>query len=173
VIGIDPNAAGMRDASRLAARRPEKGGLPNAVFVLAAAQNLPAELGGRIDELQIAFPWGSLLRGVACAEPWLVDAVHRVLRSRAEVRILLSVTERDAGIGLPLLHAGSLDELAARYRVLGFTQIEARAATRADVSESGSGWARRLDIPRRRPAWCLRLRAPDVSAGTAGGGGDV
>jgi 16S rRNA (adenine(1408)-N(1))-methyltransferase len=173
VIGIDPNAAGMRDASRLAARRPEKGGLPNAVFVLAAAQNLPAELGGRIDELQIAFPWGSLLRGVACAEPWLVDAVHRVLRSRAEVRILLSVTDRDSTLGLPVLDARSVAALAATYRALGFAPIEARAATSGDVRESGSGWARRLDVPRRRPAWYLRLQAPDQSAGTAGGGGDV
>jgi 16S rRNA (adenine(1408)-N(1))-methyltransferase len=173
VIGVDPNAAGMRDASRLAARRPEKGGLPNALFVLAVAENLPAELDGRIDELQVALPWGSLLRGAARAEPWFVDAMHRVLRWGAEVRIMLSVTDRDSALGLPVLDARSLEALAATYRALGFTPIEARAATPDDVHELGSGWARRLDIPRRRPAWYLRLRAPDRTTGTAGGGGDV
>ena len=171
VIGVDPNAAAMRDASRLAARQPRKGGLPNTLFVLAAAESLPVELQGRVDELQIVLPWGSLLRGAVCVEPWLVDAMHRILRPGAEICMLLSVTERDAVMGLPALSVESLDAFAARYLALGFTPIEARAATLDDVQRAGSGWARRLDIPRRRPAWWLRLRAPDQRAGTAGGGG--
>ena len=148
---------GMREASRLAARRPERGGLPNALFVLAAAENLPTELDGRIDELQIALPWGSLLRGVACAEPWLVDAMHRVLRPAAEVRILLSVTDRDSALGLSVIDARSLDALAATYRALDSSRTRC-ARRRGRRRASGSGWARRLDIPLRRPAWYLRLR---------------
>ena len=163
----------MRDASRLAARQPRRGGLPNALFVLAAAEALPVELDGRVDELRIMLPWGSLLRGAICAEPWLVDGMHRLLGPAAESLMLLSVTERDAAMGLPVLDLQSLDALAGIYGTLGFTLLEARAATAEDVRDSGSGWARRLDIPRRRPAWWLRLRAPGPPAGTAGGGGDV
>ena len=44
VVGVDANAAGMATASRRAAARPARGGLPNALFVLAAAEALPAEL---------------------------------------------------------------------------------------------------------------------------------
>lgn len=163
----------MRDASRLAARQAKKGGLPNALFVLAACENLPAELDGRVDEMRITLPWGSLLRGAICAEPWLVDGMHRLLRPCAEVRMLLSVTERDATMGLPVLDAGSLDGLAHTYRTLGFKPLEVRAASLEDARESRSSWVRRLDIPRRRTAWWLRLRSPEPYAGTAGGGGDV
>jgi 16S rRNA (adenine(1408)-N(1))-methyltransferase len=173
VIGVDPNAAAMRDASRLAARQPKKGGLPNALFVLAAAENLPSELDGRVDELWITLPWGSLLRGAVCAEPWLVDGMHRLLRPGAEVGMLLSVTQRDASMGLPVLDAGSIHALATTYRTFGFTPLDARAATLEDVRESGSSWARRLDIPRSRPAWRLRLRVLDQTAGTTGGGREV
>ena len=38
VIGVDANAAGMAEASRRAARR---GALPNALFVVAAAEHPP------------------------------------------------------------------------------------------------------------------------------------
>jgi len=38
VIGIDANAAAMADASRRAARRAQ---LPNALFVVAAAEHPP------------------------------------------------------------------------------------------------------------------------------------
>jgi hypothetical protein len=163
----------MRDASRLAARQPNKDGLRNALFVLAAAEHLPSELDGRVDELRITLPWGSLVRGAVCAEPWLVDGMHRLLRPGAVVKVLLSVMERDAAMGLPSLDAGSLDVLAGTYRTLGFTPLEARAATFEDIRESGSSWARRLDIPRSRPAWWLRLGVPEPTPGTAGGGGDV
>ena len=37
VVGVDASAAAMAEASRRAGRRPERGGLPNALFVVAAA----------------------------------------------------------------------------------------------------------------------------------------
>ena len=39
VLGLDANAAGMAEASRRAARSGRRGGLPNAAFVLAAAES--------------------------------------------------------------------------------------------------------------------------------------
>ena len=38
VVGIDASAAGMADASRRAARSVPRGGVPNALFVVAAAE---------------------------------------------------------------------------------------------------------------------------------------
>ena len=46
------------------ARPPARGGRPNALFVVAAAEAPPRELIGLADEVRILFPWGSLLRGV-------------------------------------------------------------------------------------------------------------
>lgn len=149
----------MRDASRLAARRTDRGGLPNALFVLAAAENLPVELNGRVSELSITLPWGSLLRGTVCAEPWLADAIRRIVRPGGEVRLLLSVTERDAAMGLPTLDPTSVEALARAYGGCGLEPIEWRAATAEDVRQTDSTWARRLEIPRHRLAWWLRLRA--------------
>jgi 16S rRNA (adenine(1408)-N(1))-methyltransferase len=41
VIGVDASAAAMAAASRRAAARPARGGLPNALFVVAAVESLP------------------------------------------------------------------------------------------------------------------------------------
>jgi hypothetical protein len=161
----------MRDASRLAARQPGKGGLRNVLFVLAAAESLPAELNGRVNEVQVTLPWGSLLHGAARGEPWLIDALYRVLRTGARIDMLLSVNGRDAAMGVPMLDAESVRVLAARYAACGFAPVDIREATLEDVQRTGSGWARRLDIPRGRPAWRLLLQAPDRRLGTTEGEG--
>ena len=61
-----------RDASRQrlsrvptaaqARRKPARGGAPNALFIVAAAEALPEPLTGIADEITINYPWGSLLR---------------------------------------------------------------------------------------------------------------
>jgi 16S rRNA (adenine(1408)-N(1))-methyltransferase len=174
VVGVDPNADAMRVASRGAARPPAKGGLPNALFVVAAAEHLPAELDGRFHELHVTLPWGSLLRAAVCAEPWLMEAAQGLVRPGGELHMLLSVTERDAATGLPMLDTESVGELAAAWAAGGFEPGEVRRATAEDVRATGSSWARRLDIPRRRHAWRLRLRRREgPAAGTSGRGADV
>jgi len=85
----------MAEASRRAARSARKGGLANAIFVVAAAESLPAELDGAATVVTLHFPWGSLLRGVAAAEPWLAAALVRVTRPGALVDAFVSVTPRD------------------------------------------------------------------------------
>jgi hypothetical protein len=55
-LGIDASADSLIDVSRKAG--------PNAAFLVADARSALTELQGRIDELQITLPWGSLLRWV-------------------------------------------------------------------------------------------------------------
>lgn len=147
----------MRDASRRAARAPRSGGLPNAMFVVAAAETLPTELAGRVDQMRITLPWGSLLRGVLGAEPWLAGTLRDVLRPDGHLTMLLSVVPRDAVPGLATLDEPALSALVGGWHDAGYRVTDARAATSQDVEESGSSWARRLAIPARRPAALLRL----------------
>ena len=41
IVAVDANAAAMAVASRRAAASPRRGGLPNALFVVAAVESLP------------------------------------------------------------------------------------------------------------------------------------
>jgi 16S rRNA (adenine(1408)-N(1))-methyltransferase len=67
-IGVDADASGLREASRRAAAPARKGGLPNVLFLVGDASEALRLLEGRVDEVRITLPWGSLLRAVLQGE---------------------------------------------------------------------------------------------------------
>jgi 16S rRNA (adenine(1408)-N(1))-methyltransferase len=100
-IGVDADPTRMRRASQHAPA--------NAIFVVAAAESLPAELDAAVSELTVHFPWGSLLRGLVAPSPTVLDSLGRVLRPGATLTALLSIGDRDGGTPLG---AGSIDRAA-------------------------------------------------------------
>jgi hypothetical protein len=73
--------------------------------------------------------------------------------------VLVSVTERDAPARLrhELVGTEALMPFAASLRHEGLAVV-CREATAGDVQELGSTWAKRLGIPRRRPACVLEAK---------------
>jgi 16S rRNA (adenine(1408)-N(1))-methyltransferase len=157
VIGIDASAAGMAEASRRAARPARKGGLPNALFVVAAAEALPAELDGCADALTVHFPWGSLLRGLLSANATVLCGLARVTRPGADLTLLLSVTPRDNVPGMAALDEAALRSLAGSYANHGLALTDVRPATMDDLDRSHSTWAKRLQAEATRAVWCVRF----------------
>lgn len=148
----------MREASRRAARSPLHGGLPNALFVVAAAESLPDELQGFADDVTVHFPWGSLLRGVVQAEPSILDGLLRVTRPGGSISMLLSVTEHDSESGFAPLDGAAVEALAPRYAEHGLRLAEGRPATSPEIAGAHSTWAKRLAAGPRREVWLLRFK---------------
>jgi tRNA G46 methylase TrmB len=71
VVGVDTSA----DALRAASRPAKKGGVSNTLFVIADAREALESLHGRIDDLRITLPWGSLLRPILEGEEAFALAV--------------------------------------------------------------------------------------------------
>lgn len=151
VVGMDADAAGMADASRRASRR--RRGVPNALFVVAAAESPPEGLRGLAGSLTVQFPWGSLLRGVLGRDDAVLGGVAELLAPGAEGTVLLSVVPRDGVPAMPPRH-----ELAAAYACQGLDLVEARPATPEEVAGSHSSWAKRLRAGTNRPVTLIRLR---------------
>ena len=159
VIGIDPDAQAMADSSRRAAANPRKGGLPNALFLVASAEDLPGPLATLTDEVTIVLPWGSLLRSVLTADEQLLFKLRALLTPHGEAAILVSTTDRDAAsAGIKLANAADAQRLACRLESAGLQLVECREATESDVSRLSSAWGKRLGVPQRRTAWLFRLR---------------
>jgi 16S rRNA (adenine(1408)-N(1))-methyltransferase len=171
---VDASAAAMAEASRRAGRRPKRGGLANALFVVAAAEALPPELNGLADLVTVHFPWGSLLRGLLAPDPAVLGGLARIMRPGGTLRLLVSATARDAGAGVAPLQESDLATLAGDYAGHGLAVVKARPATLADVAASHSTWGKRLGAGRHRPAWLLearlRARAGSAELGQAGAG---
>jgi 16S rRNA (adenine(1408)-N(1))-methyltransferase len=62
-IGIDVQRRALEKVSERIHRKPERGGLPNVLFVQAPVEELPSELDDVADEIHIHF------RGQACFAP--------------------------------------------------------------------------------------------------------
>jgi 16S rRNA (adenine(1408)-N(1))-methyltransferase len=172
VVGVDASAAAMATASRRAAAGPRRGGLPNALFVVAAAEALPCELDGVADLVTVHFPWGSLLRGLLGAGPATMTGVARLMRPGATLSVLLSSTARDRGAGVEPIGEATLQALTGAYGRYGLGVAEVRPATPSDVAAAKSSWGKRLGAGARRPAWLLRARLEDKDAPSPRGGAD-
>ena len=161
VIGVDAAAAAMTDASRRAARR----GLANALFFGAGVAELPGTpLAGRADLVTIAFPWGSLLRGVLGLDAAALAGVAALPCRDGEVDVLVSVVPGDHVAGLERLDAMLEPSIRAAWLAAGLELRSMRRATTAEIVASGSSWARRLQAGTRslgqpievvRPVWRL------------------
>ena len=157
-IGVDADVASMAEASRRATRGVRRGSLANALFVAAAAESLPAELDGIATALTVHFPWGSLLRGLLCADPAILAGITRMTRPGAAVTLLLSVTERDHVAGMDAFDGDVIERIGRCYVAYGLALAEGRPATAEDLAATHSTWAKRIGAGARRPAWLVRFR---------------
>jgi 16S rRNA (adenine(1408)-N(1))-methyltransferase len=152
-IGVDADAAAMRDASRRAARPPAKGGHPNALFVPAAVERLPRELGGLAALVTVTLPWGSLLRGVVAPEEPVVAALAELLGPGGRLELLVSAAPDDRVMPGVVLDEAWARRLGVAYAPFGLVLCGVGRATADSTAATDSAWARRLAIPARRDAW--------------------
>ncbi len=177
MIGLDASAAAMAEMSRRAARPRSKGGLPNLLFAVSAAECPPHDLCGRVDEVTVLFPWGSLLRGLLALDPAAAGGLAALLAPAGIVRALVSIADRDrAATDLRPLSAADRDDLARRWAKFGLSVVAFTPASDEEVLASGSSWGRRLRAGERarsrdsitdRAVWRIELRhqTPRVSIG--------
>ena len=170
VLGIDASATAMAESSLRAARPIRRGGLPNALFVVAAAERPPAELCAVADEVTILFPWGSLLRGVLALDEGLDAAagIAGLVAPGGAVQALVSVDPRDR-LAIPVPNPAHRAGLAARWARRGLTLTRFEPAEPDEIDATGSSWARRLAAGRERRVWRLeltRIEGPMVPMGT-------
>jgi 16S rRNA (adenine(1408)-N(1))-methyltransferase len=90
VVGLDASPDAMRRTAARAAAKPARGGLPNALFVWAAAEQLPAELTA-IDEVHVLMPWGSLLRSFVAPDGAVLAGITAACTPGARFLITLNL----------------------------------------------------------------------------------
>lgn len=143
-IGLDANAAAMAETSRRAAGPARKGGLANALFVLAAAEAPPEELRALAARVTVLFPWGSLLRGCFGEDASVAEGIAGLLAPDGTLELLLAPADRDGLDGLPTDAAAVIAAATGTFDAVGLRLVEGRTATDVEVRASGSTWARRL-----------------------------
>ena len=82
IIGVDACRENLRESSRSR--------VPNILFVIASAQNLPCELNGLVSHVTINFPWGSLLESLLAADAALTSGLSSISKQGAQIDIHLN-----------------------------------------------------------------------------------
>ncbi|MBI5963202.1 MAG: class I SAM-dependent methyltransferase [Chloroflexi bacterium] len=82
VIGVDSCRENLHEYSRAK--------LPNLLYIIASAQNLPQELSGLVSHVTINFPWGSLLESLLAGDIRLIRGLESISRSVTTVEIRLN-----------------------------------------------------------------------------------
>ena len=136
-IGVDLCEANLRHASRAAA--------DNALFVVADALALPAELGRVATHVTVNFPWGSLLRGLLAGHQGLLAGLAAVARGGATLDIRLNAGAL-AETGWTL-EAGS-ERVAAVLRDAGVGVRATSVLGPAELRRWPTTWAKRLAFGR-------------------------
>jgi len=155
-IGIDAEPRALEKISEKIHRRPEKGGLPNVLFVHAPVEDLPTELDHVADEIHIHFPWGSLLRAVAFGDERVLSGLRRIAAPGASLEILIGVDHQRDEAEVRRLRLPPLTEeyvrssLVPRYTRAGFEVRESGILLRSRWPPVETTWARRLSQSDRR-----------------------
>src|SRR5919202_541515 len=124
-IGFDPVASALASSSLSAARKPERGGVPNALFVVATAEDPPGE-------------------------PDVLRSLARISRPGARIRIVLNneIFEDPVPLDAAELPEATVDyaltELEPQYARAGIHLEEARLLDEDEVKRLRTTWARRL-----------------------------
>ncbi|MCW2497806.1 class I SAM-dependent methyltransferase [Jatrophihabitans sp.] len=153
VVGVDAAPAQLQRASTSAARKPAKGGLPNALFAQASAEQLPAALGP-VDELHVLMPWGSLLRGCLAGET-VLPSLRAVAAPAAALLITLNLHAwrppvAEVGSSIEPTPASVLDGLAGLYAAAGWRIETASYLDEAGIAALATSWGRRLHSTREQ-----------------------
>lgn len=157
-VGIDLCEANLRRAARAAG--------DNTIFLVADALALPATLARVADAITVAFPWGSLLRGLLNGDPGLLAGLRALGRPGATISVSVN--------GGAFAEAGwDADTGGERIRdVLGAAGFEVgacRVLGPAELRQLPSTWAKRLAFGRdpravRIEARLIASAVPDAGA---------
>ena len=167
-IGVDANAKPLEKISMKATRKPAKGGLPNAMFLQAAIEDLPDELSGVANEIHIHFPWGSLLKAVTTADANVLSSLRRIAAPDCLIEIVIAIDpERDRTeierLGLPELTPVFLHSyLFPKFAAVGFELLGHGRLNPAEWSRLETSWARRLQGGSARTVWAFVFQAGDT-----------
>jgi hypothetical protein len=163
IIGIDPHNKGLDKSSARVYKKASKGGLDNALFVLANIEALPKELNNIANQVFINFPWSGLLKGIVLVEDDTWRNIKRICKTGAYIDILFSYQQNgEIGeaekLGIPFLDLPYItDIMAPKLAEKGFRVTETRTVDPEKIKDYPSSWAKKLGYGRDRTYYYLRL----------------
>ena len=161
-IGVDADLSSLSEYSRKSQRKPERGGVPNLLYVVSSVEDLPPELDGIADRVTAHLPWGSLLVGIVQADAEVLAGLARVGKPGSELEFLIGYSRKYEEFemrrrALPDLSLAFVDErMAPGMAEAGLRMVERRILTNEELKAIPLTWGRRLAHGRERETFLIR-----------------
>ena len=171
-IGLDANGENLQEVSSKVTRKPARGGVPNALFVVAPVESLPDELRGLADTITINYPWGSLLAALARPDDHILQSIVSMAKPGATLTALLNYSVFQDSDYVERLGLPELDEdyvrsvLVNKYRSAGLDIQRFEFLTR-EVPHRTS-WGQSLILGGGRETLIIEATVTTSSEGDAG-----
>ena len=162
-IGIDPVEKQLQKYSRDSVRKK----LKNVLFVVESAENLPMELEGRADVVNVILPWGSLLNYVANCDAVVIEGIKTMLKpdereaegKKGRLNLLFGYAEKSEPTETDRLNLERLDErylkevLIPSYEKLGLSCTLFEGLSLSKLREFETSWSKKLSFGKDRPLY--------------------
>jgi 16S rRNA (adenine(1408)-N(1))-methyltransferase len=157
-IGIDSNPTAFEEVKKSL----KKNKIENLIFVHANANNLPSELENKVDEIQINFPWGSLLEGIIIPVSEILENIVKIAKNNAELIIYTTYDdkfEKEFRLErkLPELTNEYINVvLKPAYEKLGISITGSKLTADSSKLDIDSPWGKKILSNRNREVYFIR-----------------
>lgn len=164
IIGIEPHHKGLERISARVYKKPSRGGIKNALFVLSEIDEMPEELNGIANQVFINFPWAGLLKSLLLAEDAAWGPVKRICKDGAFIDVIFAYEESTEEnefkrLGLPAVDITYLKNvLAPKLENQGLEVLEIKDVNYESIKKYPSSWAKKLGYGRDRKYFYLRIK---------------
>jgi 16S rRNA (adenine(1408)-N(1))-methyltransferase len=147
IIGMDACRENLREHSQTK--------LPNLLFVIASAQNLPPALQGLVSHITINFPWGSLLGSLLAGDLRLLRGLESLSGTALSLELRLNAGAlKEAGTTLET----GVKMICQNLHHAGWQVTPPEVMDARDLGGFPSTWAKRLAFGRDPRAVKLSAR---------------
>jgi len=160
-IGVDPDFKNLEKISRKIAKKPAKGGLDNILFLHGSVERLPEELENIASEIQVNFPWGTLLEGLIVPNEEVLKNIRMIAKDNCRFMFMTTYSEDFESSyknkrNLPELSVDYFqNDLARTYAHNGFKILEVRIIDEDEKMQIESSWGKRILRERDRDIYVV------------------
>ena len=162
-IGLETSQDSLLEYARKIEKKPERGGLPNIIYVIGSIESPPDELKGIADEIFINYPWTNLLKSLVSGEADILERIYSFFRSDGILNIIISYDKRYeekfvTDYNLPELTEEYIQKtMALAYEKQGFKIFLIEKLASGEMRKGMSEWGKRLAFGRERTVWRMKF----------------
>jgi 16S rRNA (adenine(1408)-N(1))-methyltransferase len=158
-IGIDPNRKALEKFSSKIYKKPEKGGVSNAVYIISNIESLNEKLENIAHEIFIINPWGSLLSFSVNAAPHFLEVIKRIAKNNSSLKMYFNYSSKYEPQTMEKLEIEDLHDeyiekfMKKEYLTHGIEILEFKKLTNEEFKEISAQWSKKLGFGRERTVW--------------------